>query len=217
MKSILTKSAKYFAEKVYSVFGKSSGGMLLATSILGLTLSAGAQIIGICFNKKYTTSQKAFMIPQELGELFVASLAIFAITKPAQKLASKLVKTGKIASEELLSYMRDNNLLERRGNLDFDFGKEIIEKIKTIKKSEEFKNLSRKDRKTLIEPYKNALDSYNINSDVVSAYATTGASMITTGFAVPVLRNRFASYYQKRNIEAYNYYSSQKTNGDVKI
>ena len=54
--------------------------------------------------------QKAFMIPQELGELIVSSAAIFAITRPTQKLASNLVKTGKILPKELVLYMKEKDL-----------------------------------------------------------------------------------------------------------
>ncbi len=217
MSEFFTKIAKLAAEKIYSTFGKSSGGMLLATSILGLTFSAGAQILGICVNKKYTASQKAFMIPQELGELFVSSMAIFAITKPTQKLAAKLAKTGKIMSKEVVSYLKENNLADKRGHFDFDFEKEVSKIIQQIENSDKFIKSNAIDRVSMLAPHKSALEKHEITSDATSAIATTVASLATVGCVVPVIRNRFAAYYQQQNMDIYHRYRSISSGSFNKI
>ena len=217
MSNILNKIAKSSAEKVYKIFGNSSGGMLLITSVLGLTFSAVAQIMGICFNKKYTTSQKAFMIPQEIGELIVSAMAIFIITKPSQKLASKLVKTGKILPKELVEYMKMNKLSEMRGKTDFNFGEEVNKIISQIKKSNNYIKTNAAEKEAMLKVHNDALDSYNITADAVSAIATTAASALTVGCVAPILRNRFASYYRHRNMDILNYYNRNISGNHSKI
>lgn len=202
MSGCLARFAKSASEKVYKHFGKNSGNMLLATSILGFTISSLAQIAAIIVNKKYSVSQKAFMVPQELGELFVASSAIFLITKPMQKFASKLVKTGKIMPKSLTQYVKENNLASKRGSLDFDFSKEVKGIIEQIQKSDSY--ISSKEKELLLEKHHQALNSYETTADAVSALTTTAAGLLTTGLVVPVARNRFASYYQKQNMDVYN-------------
>ena len=202
--------AKKVSEKIYTIFGKSSGNMLLATSILGFTLSSGAQIAAILTNKEYTVSQKAFMVPQEVGELLMATLAIFIITKPIQKLASKMVKTGKISSSELIKYMEDNKILANRGKMGFDFEAEVKNIIKKIKSSDEYINSQNKS--SLLDVHNQALGKYEACADSVSAIATTTAGVITTGVVVPMVRNRFGAYYQKQNMYFYNKIVSPKPN-----
>ena len=92
MKKSFKNFAKNIAETVYKVFGNDSGQMLLMTSIIGSLASCLAQTGAIILNKKYTDSQKAFMVPQELTEGFVTIASIFLITKPIQAFAKKVLK-----------------------------------------------------------------------------------------------------------------------------
>ena len=134
----LEKFAKYIAEKIYKHFGDSSGGMILATSITGTLLSSLAQTGAILFNDKYTTSQKTFMAPQELTEGLINVLSMFLITKPIQRGASKMVKTGKILSKDLGKYLQETKLDKKRGDINFDIGKAIRNNIKSLEAKDSF-------------------------------------------------------------------------------
>lgn len=200
MPKSLEKFAKYIAEKIYKHFGDSSGGMILATSITGTLLSSLAQTGAILFNDKYTTSQKTFMAPQELTEGLINVLSMFLITKPLQKGANKMVKTGKILSKDLGKYLQENKLAKKRGDFDFDIGKAINNNIKTIETNNRFLPSVIKAKK--IEKHKEALQNFEIFSDSVSAYATTGGAILSTAFIAPVLRNTAAANYQRASIDA---------------
>ncbi|MBE7703491.1 MAG: hypothetical protein E7Z89_05505 [Cyanobacteria bacterium SIG28] len=196
----LEKFAKYIAEKIYKHFGDSSGGMILATSITGTLLSSLAQTGAILFNDKYTTSQKTFMAPQELTEGLINVLSMFLITKPIQRGASKMVKTGKILSKDLGKYLQETKLDKKRGDINFDIGKAIRNNIKSLESNDSFFSSASKAQN--LEKHREALHNFEIFSDSVSAYATTGGAILSTAFIAPVLRNSAAANYQKASIDA---------------
>ena len=196
----LEKFAKYIAEKIYKHFGDSSGGMILATSITGTLLSSLAQTGAILFNDKYTTSQKTFMAPQELTEGLINVLSMFLITKPIQRGASKMVKTGKILSKDLGKYLQETKLDKKRGDTNFDIGKAIRNNIKSLEAKDSFFLSASKAQN--LEKHREALHNFEIFSDSVSAYATTGGAILSTAFIAPVLRNSAAANYQKASIDA---------------
>ena len=90
------KFLKNMSEKIYEHFNESSGKMLLTTGVIGILASSLAQSVAILLNNKYSSSQKGFMIPQELTEGLITVFSMFFITKPIQKISSKMVKSGKI-------------------------------------------------------------------------------------------------------------------------
>ena len=159
----LEKFAKYIAEKIYKHFGDSSGGMILATSITGTLLSSLAQTGAILFNDKYTTSQKTFMAPQELTEGLINVLSMFLITKPIQRGASKMVKTGKILSKDLGKYLQETKLDKKRGDINFDIGKAIRNNIKSLESNDSFFSSASKAQN--LEKHREALHNFEIFSD----------------------------------------------------
>ena len=205
---------------VYKHFENGSGAMILMTSIIGMALSTIAQTGAILFNKKYTDSQKAFMVPQELTEGVINICSMLVITRPLQKLSGKLVKTGKIATKEALEYMKKNNLLDKRGQRDFDLGKNITETIKGIKESDIFINSADNKKTEMISEHKDILDKYDIYSDSVSAIATTTGAVFSTALIAPLVRNSVASKYQQINMDriaAYNIVKNNKSNSDLRV
>lgn len=198
------KFANNCAEKVYKWLGQSSGKMLLATSMIGISMSSFIQAIAIFVNDKYTVSQKAFMVPQELGDAILSMACIFAVTKPSQKLMAKLVKTGKVLPKNLIEYMKENKIIEKRGNINFDFSKEIEQIVRNIEKSDKFIRSSESERISLTNPHKKALEDFATFEDSSSAIATTAAGIVSTCCVVPLLRNNIASRYQKKNIDIIN-------------
>lgn len=191
---------KNLAEKVYVIFGESSGKMLLLTSIFGILASSFAQTGAILFNKKYTDSQKAFMIPQEMTEGLVTVLSIFFITKPIQKFANKCFKSGKILSSEMVDYLKKNDLIEKRGKADFDFSKSVKNIIENIEKSDAFIRATSVQKENLLESHTKVLQDYEIMLDATSAIATTFAAMTSSAIVSPLLRNHVASKFQAASL-----------------
>ena len=206
------KAAKYYAEGVYKQFGKSSGKMLLATSAIGIALSTLAQAGAVLFNDKYSVSQKAFMIPQELTEGVVSIASLFIITTPLQFFAKKYSTTGKILSKDLKNYMKKNNLLEKRGEPDFSLKDHLESAVKNIKTTDTFIKAQPQEKEALITEYQNLLNNYNSIEDATSAIVTAAGSILSTAVILPFLRNYSASYYQKINMRAYNMHQARKQN-----
>ena len=198
------KFANKCAEKVYKWFGQSSGKMLLAASMVGISMSSLIQACAVLFNDKYTLKQKAFMVPQELGDAALSMVSILAITRPTQKLMAKLVKTGKIMPKNLVGYMKENKLLEKRGSFDFDFPKEVRQILEKIEKSDRFVKASESGRIYMSGVHKSALDNFENFEDSSMAIATTMAGIVSTCVAVPLLRNNIASRYQRKSMDYIN-------------
>ena len=217
----LKKFLKSCSEFVYDKFHKNSGAMLLATGIIGTAMSSLAQTGVIITSKKYSPTEKAFMVPQELTECALAIGVIFAITKPTQRLANKAVKTGKITSKELIDYMKKNKLEEKRGKLDFNLSESIKEIIAKIEKSDKFISSSKENKNILLKEHKKALQEYDVFSDAASAYATTAATAFSIAAVIPVCRNKVASIYQKKRAnhweEQAKIYRNNYINRDLKI
>ena len=200
MNSGISGIIKKLAEKIYQIFGESSGKMLLLTSIFGILASSIAQTGAILFNKKYTDSQKAFMVPQEMTEGLITVLSIFFITKPIQKFANKCFKSGKILSSEMVDYLKKNDLIEKRGKADFDFSKSVKNIIENIEKSDAFIKATSKQKESLLESHTKILQDYEIMLDATSAVATTFAAMTSSAIVSPLLRNHVASRFQAASL-----------------
>ena len=201
---MLSKIGKYIAEKVYKNLEKGSGHMILATTVTGIALSCLAQTAAIMFNKQYSVSQKAFMVPQEITEGLVSVVSMFAISRPTQYIAKKYAKSGKILTKDMLNYMKKHSLIEKRGNMDFDFGKEINKIIHKIEQSDKYIKSSDIKKESLLKEHNEILNQFNETEDATSAIATTAGTAISTAFISPLLRNYSASYYQKINLDYYN-------------
>ena len=199
--STLKKGLTYLSENIYKHVEKNSGNMLLILSITGMLISSLAQAGAILFNKKYTNSQKAFMVPQELVEGIFNMISIFAIAKPTQKLAETCVKRGKILSKNLSNYMKANNINQKKSIKNFDLGKSIDKVIENIQKSDEFIHSSKSAQDSMLLEHFNALEEYNSIADATSAYATTGAMIMSATVFTPLIRNTIASKAQNINLK----------------
>lgn len=187
---------KNISDWVYKKFCSDSGNMLVATSIIGTSLSSAAQAAVVFLNDKYTVAQKAFMIPQELVECLVSAVSIFVITKPLQNLGRRAVSSGKILPKNLIKYADKYKLTNLRGKKDFDFGKSIKGLIEKTEKN------ANKDM--FIKEHKDALQSYNNTFDAMSAISATAGTALSVSIAVPTIRNSVAAYFQKQNMIVYN-------------
>ena len=202
MKKIFEKGIKNIVEIIHKHLGKDSGNMIIATGIAGILLSTFAQTLAISFNKKYSLSQKSFMIPQELTDGIASAIALFIISKPIRALGVKFASTGKVLTKEMKTYMEKNNLLKERGNINFDFSKSVNNIMEKIKSSEEYIKSPTKD--VFLKEHNDILNQYEIIKDSTSAITTTAGSIISTALITPLIRNYTASYYQPINIDRYN-------------
>ena len=198
--NVFSKAVNKCAEKVYEVLGKSSGKLLLTAGIIGISMSSAIQALAILCNKKYPASQKAFMVPQELGEGAMSVMCLFLITKPCQALVKKLVNTGKILPKNLSEYLIKNNAAQRRGKIDFSIRKEIKTAEEELKKSDVFTKSDKAGKEELLGVHETALENLEEFEDAALAVGTTAAGMLSACFAVPLLRNNIASHYQKKYI-----------------
>ena len=204
MSNLLENAAKYASEKVYQSLSKHSGTMLLTTSIIGIASSAAAQMGMIFFNNKYSKSQKSFMLPQEAMEGLISAMSIFLITKPVQKITLKLLKSGKILPQDLVTYLDKNKLLSNRGKKDFNVKKTIEQTIKKIETSDRFIKTTATEQINLLMEHKKALQAYKDFEDSSMAIATTGAVAMTTAVIIPLGRNKIASRCQKTSLQYHN-------------
>lgn len=205
MKKGFEKFVKSVVDFVYKNFEKhGSGNMLLITAITGFTLSTLAQTGAIIANKKYSASEKAFMIPQELTEGLINIFSMFMITKPLQKLAKSYTKSGKILSNEMKEYLQEMKLIDKRGQADFNLRKTVISIIKDIEKSDKFIRASKIEQNELLSKHKDILEKHDGIEDAVSAIVTTAGGILSATIIAPYLRNTVAANYQRVNMNAMN-------------
>ncbi len=207
MSSFLKNACKKYSEKIYDLFGKHSGKMLLATSIIGTTASSLAQMGVIFFDDKYSKAQKVFMLSQELAECILSAGALFALIKPVQIITLKALKSGKILSKELVNYLKKYDMIQKRGQIDFNIKNSIEDIISKIEKSDNYLKASEYTKQALLSEHKTSLHNYKRIEDSTMALATTGATAFSTAVIIPIGRNKIASYSQKKN---YQYQNTRK-------
>ena len=226
--NVFKKYAKGYSEYIYKNFEKDSGSMLLITSAIAVSVSSLAQAAAALMNKKYTLSQKAFMVPQELTEGVISVLSLIMISLPVQVFAKKYARTGKIITKEMQPYMEKYDLMKRRGDIDFDFKKFVNKEIAKIKGSDKFKRSKAPEQEEMLKEHLDIIQIYDANQDATSAISTAMAGVFTTSLVLPYIRNLSASYYQKLNIQQYkrfkdknsklyNYNTNNTQSGPMKI
>ena len=109
-------------------FGSNPDKMLVYTGVLGWFLSSAAQVFAIAINKEIPKEQKAFLIPQEIGDGAINVLSFFLVTSAFKNLSSKLVSSGKIASKpvrEFLTKSIKDGIIDAKqiGKINFDIAK----------------------------------------------------------------------------------------------
>ena len=204
LKDFIQKGMKSYAEKIYRHLGKDSGNMIITTGVAGILFSTTAQTIAIFLNKKYSVSQKAFMIPQELAEGSIAACSLVLMSRPIKSLGIRYAKTGKILTKKMKNYLEKQNLLHKRGEKDFDFSQSVKNIIDKIEASDKFVKSSLEEQRAMTKEHTDILHEFNIVKDSTSAITTTVGSMLSTAIITPLIRNTLASHYQPINVNLYN-------------
>lgn len=208
MSNVFKNITKSLVETVYKYFGNSSGNMILLTSIIGVALSSIAQTGAVLLNKNYSTSQKAFMAPQELAEGCMTIFSMLLITRPIQGLAKKYVSSGKILTTDMKKYLEKHSLLEKRGNADFNLPQSVNNIVEKIKISDEFVKASENKRNKLLFEHTEVLNSYDRTLDATSAIATTAGGILSTAIVSPLIKNLVASKYQSVTMDTISKYNN---------
>lgn len=164
---------KNVTDYIFDKWSKDIGSVLIWTTIGGWVASSSAQILGIMGNQKYSKEQKNFMIHQEIGDAAINIGSFFIITTPLKKLATKLVKTGKITSFAIKRPIRKHGDIKKIGNYDFN-----------IKKLPYFSS-------ELEKPY-------NSFSNFMGTSAAVIGGILSSNILTPILRNRYASRCQAK-------------------
>lgn len=160
---------KAFTSFIFKNFSKDIGSVIIWTTISAWVASSIAQITGILLNKNYTSKDKAFLIPQELGDAAMNIGLFFALTYPLKKFATKLGSTGKIISKPLKDEIARHGDLGRLGKMDFD-----ISKLPYLRNTEHLK------------------EYYSFNNFLSTSAAVVGG-IVSSNIVTPILRNRLAS------------------------
>lgn len=164
---------KNVTDYIFDKWSKDIGAVLIWTTIGGWVASSSAQILGIMRNSKYSKEQKNFMIHQEIGDAAINIGSFFIITTPLKKLATKLVKTGKITSFAIKRPIKKHGDIKQLGNYDFD-----------IKKLPYFSS-------ELEKPF----NSFN---NFMGTSAAVLGGILSSNILTPILRNRYASDCQAK-------------------
>ena len=121
----LGKLFNNFKNTVMTEFGSNPANMLIWTGVLGWFLSSAAQVVAIAANDKIPKEQKAFLIPQEIGDGAINVLSFFLVTQVVKGLASKLVSTGKLTNPAIKAFLKKTGIHSKNGlgSIRFDISK----------------------------------------------------------------------------------------------
>ena len=173
------KAALSIFDKIYKVYHKDAGKMLIHTGTIGWIMSSVAQIAGIVMNDKIPKEQKMFLIPQEFMDACVNILSFYFVTRSFTSVANNLTKTGKWIPSNVKNYLIKNGFKDRIGKFDFNIFKDV----------------------KLTGSQKRSFELFNNGLGVV---ATTIGSVISCNIITPVLRNLYASHRQKTTLASIN-------------
>lgn len=168
-----------FKNIILEKYGEQPGKMLVHTGVLGWILSSLAQVGAVVFNDKISPEQKVFLIPQEIADAAVNIVSFYVVTNSVKTIASKLVKSGKLATPAILDYLKKTGIKipKKKGDVspvgkwDFD-----------ITKLANFDEIAPQ-----FKSFKNGVD----------VGASMLGSIISCNLITPILRNEYAAQQQK--------------------
>lgn len=199
---------------MYEHYGLETGKLIVHAGLITWTTSAVSQLVAIAFNKEIPSDQKKFLIPQEIADGALNIASFYLITNSFNRVASKLVSSGKWTTKAIKKYVMEH---EKKFRITDLFIKGGLKKSHQIKMGDMSTNLGGifKEDKGFHEVY----DTFNGGVSMMSA--VTGA-VISSNLVTPFIRNVWGAKRQKEAIArekmAINYKSTAyPTNGLLKI
>lgn len=184
---------------VYDHYGRDTGKLILHAGLITWTTSALSQLAAITLNKEIPSDQKKFLIPQEIADGALNIASFYLITNSFNKVASKLVSTGKWTTKPIKEYVMKHAPEIKLGDM-----KTNLNKVAKFKEDIEF--------------HKN-YDSFNGGLNMMSA--VTGA-VVSSNLVTPFIRNVWGARRQKEAISREKMATTYKpttysTNGPMKV
>jgi len=206
-------SLRTFSTKTYIKYAQDPGKALLHLGALGWVLSAASQVFMICTSKNIDKDKKKFLIPQEIADGVVNVGLSYTITAAIKSLADNLVEKPVRYTEKTYKTINDfkNNKIPLQEYLKNtvkgfkDTGLISEKEAKTplsgfytgVVKFLENSNDSRKD--LLIKDIKAAQTDFKAFKSGVGIIAAIGASVLASSIITPIVRNKVASCFQKKD------------------
>lgn len=157
-------------DKIATASAERMADVMIFTSVAGWIASSGAQLLGIAANKNYKKEQKHFLYRQEGADALANIGLFFLITSSCKNIAAKLVSTGKLAPKAVINFMKEKNLIQKRGQYDFD-----------ITKTTGFKDIRQE---------------YSSFNCFATSTAALGGGILSSNIITPIVRNEIASKQQ---------------------
>ncbi len=168
--STITRKFNTFKTNTYNTYSANPATMLLVTGTLGWALSAAGQIAAVLFNDKISLKEKAFLIPQELGDATINILSFYLLTRTATNIAENMARQGKITTPKIKDFLKSKGLLGKK------MGKEVL------------------DIDSFPPDMKKAVEDLRKDAGVVAGIA---GAIVSTNIITPILRNKYAAHCQK--------------------
>ncbi len=185
--SILKTGTQHFANLSYEHMAKTPAMMFLLTGAFGWILSSIAQVVGVATNKKLDPKEKKFLIPQEIADAIVNVGFFMLLTHNSSKVGGHFVKTGKIATKGLIELYKtktfDGRIIEDCINKR---GKAITKTLDIGESAKVDDELGK---------------AYFPFADGVAFLSSVAGSILSCNIVTPIIRNKIASYIQKRTME----------------
>lgn len=179
-------SVKTFFTKMFTRFCEQGvsdrANFLKNAAVIGWALSSLAQTCAIFFNDKMPKKEKRFLIPQEIFDGLINATLFWFITSKAANLGKMLVLKKHVLPKSLI------NLTENFKVSGHDIGlmkDSFIGHIKKVGSSADVKTAQ------------NAIEGMGVAVGIAGA-------IISNNIVTPLLRNKFAGMYQKRELEKAN-------------
>lgn len=159
---------------VYEHYGLDTGKLILHAGLITWTTSALSQLAAIALNKEIPSDQKKFLIPQEIADGALNIASFYIVTNSFNRVASKLVSTGKWTTKAIKNYV-----LKKAPEIKIGDMKTNLNVVKKFKEDVEFHKV---------------YDSFNGGINMMSA--VTGA-VISSNIVTPFIRNVWGAKQQK--------------------
>lgn len=210
---------KTFANKTYQL-AKEPGKMLLVVGAMGWVLSSIAQVTAIVINNKIPEKQKKFLIPQEIADAAVNITSFIVFTRSFTKFGEKFAKSGKLATKELRDIYKKTVVISKDPLFNGKSVESLVGKTTTKINSKNKKIEESFDISGLPQITDMAAEGYNKSTDLrekyfefadgVSFISSVVGSIISCNIVTPILRNKIASFCQKRAIAKDNIKDQQQ-------